>query len=100
MIDRLPVGQQRDIAPELEFPELEQYNEYLRASRVYVNRAGAVPSEQIERFEGILVAEDEGGSVNDGPAASLLGSGLNADNLVGGDKVAHTLGLLRSVVGL
>lgn len=100
MIDRLPGGQQRDIAPELEFPELEQYNEYLRASRVYVNRAGAVPNEQIERFEGILVADGEGASVDDEPTAPLLGSGLKVDKLVGGDKVAHTLGLLRSVVGL
>lgn len=101
MIERVSGRLEREVAPELDFPELEQYNEYLKASRVYVNRAGSVPQEQIERFEGVLAAPDEDAeSAEEVSPFPLLGTGLQGDALVGGDRVAHTLGLLRSVVGL
>lgn len=91
----------REVTPELDFPELENYNEYLKASRLYVNRAGAVSQEQVELFENTIAAADDESPSNDFSLdAPALGEGLQEENLVGGDKVAFTLGMLRSVVGL
>lgn len=90
----------RDIAPELDFPELALINEYNRASRVYVNRAGAVPQENIEAFEMALAEEEPAGAASTEPSFLRLGDGLNPETLVGGDHIAYTLGALRGIVGL
>lgn len=91
----------RDIAPELDFPELTLIDEYYRASRIYVNRAGAVPEENIEAFEMALAEGEE--SVEEASEETsfiALGEGLDPATLVGGDHIAYTLGALRGIVGL
>lgn len=91
----------RDIAPELDFPELTLIDEYYRASRVYVNRPGAVPQDNIEAFEMALAEGEETmeeASVE--PSFVRLGDGLDPTTLVGGDHIAYTLGALRGIVGL
>ena len=91
----------RDIAPELDFPELALIEEYYRASRVYVNRAGAVPQENIDAFEMALAEGQESAEEASDEAPFIrLGDGLDPAKLVGGDHIAYTMGALRGIVGL
>ena len=95
---------ERDIVPELDFPKLSLYDDYLKASRVYINRPGAVSRQQIELFEALAFEDIANSSDEDneslGSELPSLGEGLDAKTLVGGDKVAYTLGLLKGIVGL
>lgn len=78
-----------------DFARHAQYDQYTRASRVYVNRAGAVASSDVAQFERIVFG-DEGDDKSSQPdVPRQLASGNSP-----AETIAKTLGLLPHVTGL
>lgn len=75
-----------------DFPQHELYEQYTRASRVYVNRAGSVPTSEVVRFETLALPSDDPEPYPEPEMKIAINSAA--------DKIALGLHYLRQLKGL